>query len=110
MQMITKEFNLSETAFVLPPEAGGDFRVRIFNPTFEMPMAGHPTVGTAFVLARLGLIPQAEAVPTNTIFEEGVGPITVTIEWHGGMPHRIYMDQPIPTHGAQFKNREAIAR
>ena len=53
MQAIARELNLSETTFVLPPhEQGADFRVRIFTPANELPMAGHPTVGTAFILAR----------------------------------------------------------
>lgn len=110
MQTITREFNLSETAFVLPPEKGGDHRVRIFTPGFEMPMAGHPSVGTAYVLARLGMIAQVDSGQTVTCFEEGVGPIDMTIEWQGGQPQRIYMDQPIPVHGAQFSDRAGIAR
>ena len=57
MQAIAKEFNLSETTFVLPPDdPKHDWRVRIFTPGRELPMAGHPTVGTSFVLAREHLI------------------------------------------------------
>jgi trans-2,3-dihydro-3-hydroxyanthranilate isomerase len=56
MQALAAELNYSETAFVLPPcDSAHDARVRIFNRTAEMPFAGHPNVGTAFVLARLGL-------------------------------------------------------
>ncbi|WP_432994035.1 PhzF family phenazine biosynthesis protein [Dactylosporangium sp. CA-233914] len=51
MQRIAREMNLSETTFVLPPTAGGDVRVRIFTPVGELPFAGHPTFGTAAVLA-----------------------------------------------------------
>ena len=54
MQQIAREFNYSETTFVLPPEAGHDRRVRIFTPTREVPFAGHPNIGTAFVLAAMG--------------------------------------------------------
>lgn len=55
MQSLATEFNLSETTFVLPPEdPANTARVRIFNPTAEMPFAGHPSVGTGFVLASLG--------------------------------------------------------
>lgn len=50
MQALAREMNLSETTFVLPPERGGDARVRIFTPGVELPFAGHPTLGTAFVL------------------------------------------------------------
>lgn len=53
-QSVAREFNLSETAFVLPPVAGGDYRVRIFTPAVELPFAGHPSVGTAATLVRLG--------------------------------------------------------
>src|SRR5487761_1857458 len=50
MQRVAREMNLSETVFVLPPEAGGDARIRIFTPGTELPFAGHPTLGSAFVL------------------------------------------------------------
>src|SRR5215469_17574654 len=50
MQKVAREMNLSETVFVLPPAAGGNARIRIFTPATELPFAGHPTLGTAFVL------------------------------------------------------------
>lgn len=50
MQRVAREMNLSETVFVLPPAGGGDARIRIFTPATELPFAGHPTLGTAFVL------------------------------------------------------------
>ncbi len=53
MQALALQMNLSETTFVLPPERGGDARVRIFTPGFEMPFAGHPTLGTASVISDL---------------------------------------------------------
>src|SRR5499433_3521086 len=57
MQAIAKEMNFSETTFVLPAEqAGADMRVRIFTPGAELPMAGHPTIGTTFALARTGVL------------------------------------------------------
>ena len=57
MQAIAKEMSFSETSFVLPPEAPGtDMRVRIFTPAEELPMAGHPTIGTTFALARSGVV------------------------------------------------------
>lgn len=62
MQAMAAEFHLSETAFVVPPKAGGDYRVRIFTPTAELPFAGHPSVGTAVTLARLGRISASECV------------------------------------------------
>ena len=58
MQAITREFNYSETVFVFPPTTKGNTRsVRIFTPNSELPFAGHPTVGCAFVLASIGAIP-----------------------------------------------------
>jgi trans-2,3-dihydro-3-hydroxyanthranilate isomerase len=86
MQKIACEFNLSETTFVLPPEKKEHTRkLRIFTPQRELIFAGHPTVGTAFVLARIGEIPLA-GERTNIVFEEGVGPIPVEIRAQGGEP------------------------
>jgi trans-2,3-dihydro-3-hydroxyanthranilate isomerase len=77
MQSIAREFNYSETTFVLPPDdARHAARVRIFTPGGELPFAGHPTIGTAFVLATSGAIP---ADATEIVFEEGVGPVPVSI-------------------------------
>jgi len=109
MQKIARELNLSETSFVLPPEdASSDFRLRIFTPAMELPMAGHPTVGTAFILARLGLIDSSsrEAVVR---FEEGVGIIRVSLEFSGGEPAMIWMDQPPPEFSDPALDRQAIA-
>ena len=77
MQEIARELNLSETTFVLPPERGGLARVRIFTPQRELPFAGHPTIGTAFVLACLERIP---ADVETFAFEEGIGDVEVRIE------------------------------
>jgi trans-2,3-dihydro-3-hydroxyanthranilate isomerase len=75
MQAIATEFNYSETTFVLPPSnAAHDAQVRIFTPTTEMPFAGHPNVGTAFVLAT-----QAAEAPARLKFEEGAGLVPVEI-------------------------------
>src|SRR5262245_8816330 len=49
MQRIARELNISETVFVLPPEAGGDARIRIFTPALELPFAGHPVLGASFL-------------------------------------------------------------
>lgn len=86
MQAIAREFNLSETVFVLPPE---DFaharRLRIFTPASEIPFAGHPTVGSAIVLAALGEIPLTGDL-TPIVFAEAAGPVPVTIRSEGGRP------------------------
>ncbi len=109
MQEIAKEFNLSETTFVLPPDdARHDWRVRIFTPTNELPMAGHPTIGTSFVLAREHLIKHA-GLETTIILEEGVGPIPVRIEFREGEPVYAEMSQPLPTFGPRMDDARAIA-
>ncbi len=77
MLAIAREFNYSETTFVLPPaDARHAASVRIFTPGGELPFAGHPTIGTAFVLATHGAI---SADQRDIVFEEGVGPVPVTI-------------------------------
>jgi trans-2,3-dihydro-3-hydroxyanthranilate isomerase len=79
MHAITREMNLSETVFVLPPETErGTRRLRIFTPGRELPFAGHPTVGTAFVLAAIGDL-ELDGELTLIVFEEGVGPVEVII-------------------------------
>jgi trans-2,3-dihydro-3-hydroxyanthranilate isomerase len=86
MARIAREFNFSETTFVLPPsDARHTRRVRIFTPGSELPFAGHPTVGTAFVLASLGHI-ELKGSETRIVLEEGVGPIPVTIRSKNGTP------------------------
>jgi len=78
MLAIARDFNLSETAFVLSPaDARNAARVRIFTPGGELPFAGHPTIGTAFVLTTLGLV---DRTVTDIVLEEGVGPVPVRIE------------------------------
>ena len=109
MQAIARELNLSETTFVLEPTlAGADFRVRIFTPTSELPMAGHPTLGTAHVLATQGRVPTGGG-SQRIVFEEGVGPIDVDIEWRGGELDRIVMSQPTPVFGRIFEERLQVA-
>jgi len=86
MAALTREFNYPETVFVLPPDKPAHTRrLRIFTPGMEMPFAGHPTVGTAFVLAATGGIP-LDGDETRIVFEEGIGPIPVLIRAKGGKP------------------------
>jgi trans-2,3-dihydro-3-hydroxyanthranilate isomerase len=115
MQLIAKEMNLSETTFVLPPaDAANHFRVRIFTPAQELPMAGHPTVGTTYVLARERMIDSpagGDAAGATTIrLEEGVGPIPVDITWKDGAADFIEMSQPLPTFGPRVEDAAAVAR
>ena len=110
MQQIAKELNLSETTFVLPPsESDSDFRLRIFTPAAELPMAGHPTVGSAYMLARLGALGRIENAKT-IVFEEGVGPIATTIHAdEQGDPVDVWMHQPIPQFLDIIEDRSTIA-
>jgi trans-2,3-dihydro-3-hydroxyanthranilate isomerase len=86
MAAIAREFNYSESTFVLPPDdARHTRRVRIFTPAGELPFAGHPTVGTAFVLASIGAI-RMTGDETRVVFEEGVGPVPVVIRARDGRP------------------------
>src|SRR5215218_8695825 len=86
MQRVARELSLSETVFVLPPDDPGHTRrLRIFTPAVELPFAGHPTVGTAIALAAIGEIPLI-GDETRIVFEEGVGPVPVTIRAEGGAP------------------------
>ncbi len=111
MQAIAKELNLSETTFVLPPDDdANDYRVRIFTPGQELPMAGHPTVGTTHVLAREHLIERGgDGAETTIKLEEGVGTIPVRIEWREREARFIEMQQPRPTFGARVEDLGAVA-
>lgn len=78
MARIAREFNISETVFVLPPETpAGTRKVRIFTPARELPFAGHPTIGTAHLLATRLLDGGPVTSDTELVLEEGVGPVRV---------------------------------
>lgn len=94
MQQIAREFNFSETTFVLPPESGHTRRVRIFTPTTEVPFAGHPNIGTAFVLTVTGEIPVHSS--TTVTFEEKAGLVPITIEATQGASIRCELEAPEP--------------
>lgn len=86
MQTIAREFNYSETTFVLPPtDPRHTAKVRIFTPGGELQFAGHPTIGTAHVLASIGAVALTDG-ETRIVLEEGVGPVPVTIRTRGGQP------------------------
>ena len=89
MQALAREVNFSESVFVLPKERGGHARMRIFTPTRELPFAGHPVLGTAFVLAA----PMQLQVIT---LETGAGNIGVALEREGPRIVFGWMVQPIP--------------
>ena len=86
MLSIAREFNFSESVFVFPPDDKlNTRRLRIFTPGGELPFAGHPTVGTAFVLAATGEL-ELSGDETRIVFEEGVGPVPVLIRSESGRP------------------------
>jgi trans-2,3-dihydro-3-hydroxyanthranilate isomerase len=95
MQAAAKELNLPETTFVVPAEHGGDHKLRIFTPARELPFAGHPTVGTAFVLA--------DSRDATLRLEEQVGTLAVTVR--DGFTE---MEQPLPTF-EPVADRDAVA-
>src|SRR5512134_575851 len=96
MQQITREMNFSECTFILPPEQTGDVRMRIFTPGEEMPMAGHPTIGSTFALAHEKVIEPGRPLFT---FELPVGPTPVELEWDGDQLAFAWMTQQRPTYG-----------
>ncbi|MFZ5781208.1 MAG: PhzF family phenazine biosynthesis protein [Pseudomonadota bacterium] len=85
MQAIAAEFNLAETTFVLPPrDPAHTAEVRIFTPKAEMPFAGHPNVGTAFVLARRGACHGRPITGDRLVFEEKAGLVPIDLTREGG--------------------------
>jgi len=82
MQQIAREFNFSESTFVLPSHGGHTRHVRIFTPTQEIPFAGHPNIGTAFVLSSIGEIGNIDE-GLNIVFEEKAGPVPISIRQVG---------------------------
>jgi trans-2,3-dihydro-3-hydroxyanthranilate isomerase len=107
MQAVTKEMNFSESTFILPAERPDtDIRMRIFTPGCEMPMAGHPTVGSAFALAFAGAIPPGRK---RWVFGLNVGPTPVDIEWDADRPVFAWMTQQRPVFGPVVPDVEAAA-
>jgi trans-2,3-dihydro-3-hydroxyanthranilate isomerase len=105
MQAIAMEMNLAETTFVLPstrPDCVA--RVRIFTPARELPFAGHPTIGTAWVLASRGRLPGWSAS-----LEEGIGAVPVLIEGELAAPTMVWMAQHDPEFGPSLPRRAELA-
>jgi trans-2,3-dihydro-3-hydroxyanthranilate isomerase len=108
MQELAHEMNFSESTFVMPPEPSGARRVRIFTPKHEMPMAGHPTVGTTWVLASRGDI-ALDSASVDATLHLGIGPVTVTVESTDGKPEFVWMAHREPEFGAKRDDRKRIA-
>jgi len=106
MQAIARETNLSETTFVLPPEKREHAaKVRIFTPHVELPFAGHPTVGTGWVLLDEGLVSSDAGAFT---LEEGVGPIAVRVD-RSGEEVILWMSHPPVKFGEVIEERDDLA-
>lgn len=107
MQRVTREMNFSESTFVFAPERPDtDRRMRIFTPASEMPMAGHPTVGTTFALAHTGVI--APGTP-RFVFGLNVGPTPVDLEWDGAHLRFAWMTQRPPVFEPPVAARAEVA-
>ena len=108
MQTITREMNFSECTFIFPPETPGtNVRMRIFTPGEELPMAGHPTIGSTFALAHEGVIKPGQ---DGFVFGLGVGPTPVSLTWKGSALDFAWMTQKNPQFGGEVKDRAAFAR
>ena len=107
MQRLAREMNFSESTFILPAEQPGtDVRMRIFTPMNEMPMAGHPTIGSTFALAHTGVIRPGTA---TFVFGLNVGPVPVDLEWRGSQLAFAWMTQLRPEFGPVVHQRQAVA-
>ncbi|KAA0546665.1 PhzF family phenazine biosynthesis protein [Bacillus sp. BGMRC 2118] len=109
MQTIAQELNLSETVFILPPELQtSSYKLRIFTPKTELPFAGHPTIGTAYLLATLGLLPNTDGL-NEIVFEENVGQITIHIYAENEKVIKVDMLQPIPIKVDKLLEKTVVA-
>jgi trans-2,3-dihydro-3-hydroxyanthranilate isomerase len=111
MQAIAREFNLSETVFVQRPTKPGPRRkkVRIFTPYAELPFAGHPTVGTSYLLASLGLV-TLDAADLRMVLEENIGDVPVSVLLENGVPVSTQMSVPrMPERGSMAPSRKDLA-
>jgi len=106
MQRIAAEMAFSESTFIYPPSGKGNARMRIFTPAEELPMAGHPTIGSTFALAADGRIPRGQE---KFVFELGVGPIDVSLEWGDHGLSFAWMTQLLPAFGPKLPNRDDLA-
>jgi trans-2,3-dihydro-3-hydroxyanthranilate isomerase len=101
MQRLAREMNFAETVFLLPPQDGGDARLRIFTPSAELPFAGHPILGTAFVV---GTALGSGAVTLET----GAGLVSISLERSGDKIMFGRMSQPIPAWEQFARERELL--
>jgi len=108
MQQIAREIGFAETTFVTNAERPDtDVRMRIFTPGTEMPMAGHPVVGTTFALGREGRIPPGT---DGWVFGLNVGPTPVSLEWGSNQVSFVWMTQGLPEFGPPVEDAGTVAR
>jgi trans-2,3-dihydro-3-hydroxyanthranilate isomerase len=109
MQAIAREMNLSETVFVQRPTNNGALaRLRIFTTTHELPLAGHPVIGTWFLLAELGVVPANEG-SVHIMQQTGAGILPVDLSFHDGRPLRVTMTQKPARFVSAKLNRATLA-
>ncbi|HEY0285080.1 MAG TPA: PhzF family phenazine biosynthesis protein [Vicinamibacterales bacterium] len=107
MQQIAREIGFAETTFVTAAERPDtDVRMRIFTPGTEMPMAGHPVVGSTFALARDGAIAAGRG---EWVFGLNIGPTPVSMEWSGSRLDFAWMTQRQPEFGPTFDDTARVA-
>ena len=110
MQAIAREMNLSETVFVQKPTDDSALaRLRIFTTREELPLAGHPVIGTWFLMAELGVVPAQEG-PVHILQQTGAGVLPVEIGFHDGRPRRVTMTQKEAAFRRAKLKKEALAR
>ena len=110
MLAITREMNISETTFIVPPtKPGANYRNRIWTPGGELPIAGHPSLGTAYVAAMEGIVPLSEGVVT--IHQEvKIGVLPLELHSRGGIVNRVVMTQGKPAVGKRINATAGLAR
>jgi trans-2,3-dihydro-3-hydroxyanthranilate isomerase len=102
MQRLARELNVSETVFLLPPENDGHVRARIFTPAAELPFAGHPVLGTAFIVGQALKL-------DKVVLETGSGPVPIQLERDGDRIVSGRMSQPIPAWDLFDRRDELLA-
>jgi trans-2,3-dihydro-3-hydroxyanthranilate isomerase len=109
MQNIAREMNYSETTFLFPAEQGGDYRVKIFTPVRELPFAGHPLVGSGYVIVAERMKTWSDPL-TAVDLETGVGVIKLEVVTEAGRLGRSTMTQPLPEFRGVFTDIERLAK
>ncbi|WP_456275762.1 PhzF family phenazine biosynthesis protein [Bacillus sp. AK128] len=111
MQTIAKELNLSESVFLFPPTSERPhYKLRIFTPSMELPFAGHPTIGTAFLLGEKKMVSRNEEGLTTIVVEENIGEVPLHLYTKNGKMVKAEMIQPTPKVLAEMTDKQAVSR